>query len=186
MLVGLGLVLVAGYIYSKRRMMKSAVESIKAAVRIAKGESRFRIATIGHRNVVVQTDAVLAAGSAYGVASRNGLGYPTIFVEEALLYADINVQKFIVAHEEGHLELHMEGGSAIKHLISNQSRPYKALFGAVDKRELEADLYAAKLVGVDVAIRGLEGLRAAAIERLGKGMHIKEVNNRIKALRAIK
>lgn len=188
-------VAVAGYAVKNRKVIeetvKATIEATKASARIASGNSDYRYETVNGVNVIVQDDAVIAVGSLYGVATKNELGEPVVVVSEDFFELPENVRNFVLAHEEGHVKLHLEEGqSTAKEVIvshaKNIFRGIQAKAGKVDQRELEADMYAVGKVGVDAVIEGLYHLREAVESKFGRTLGVKEIDNRIVVIKALK
>lgn len=88
------------------------------------------------------------------------------------------VQDFILAHEEGHIEMHMD-------LIGKDYR--KKRMKAVKRNELlleedQADRYAALEVGTEQSIEALRWLKELYLQQMGKSFTTKEIDIRIEKL----
>lgn len=95
-----------------------------------------------------------------------------IFTERSFHRLSSKTQKFIVCHEVGHIVNKNKGVPIIGELIRLAVSLYN-----VDSRELEADMYAANLLGVNSAIIALMELR----DNLS-GLAKIEISRRIEAL----
>lgn len=189
LLTAIATVATAGYVIKNRKVIAASIEGVKAQYRMATMETEVSQATINGVDVMVQDDAILATGGLYALAGKNLFGESQIFVSNELLTAPEHVQNFVVAHEQGHIELghlpegQMSFGQLVEGQAKNMLRGVQGAIGQVDKRELEADAYAAEKVGVDNAIIALIDIKYAAIEKYGRTATIKEIDNRINALK---
>lgn len=144
--------------------MYTFTEALKASIRLSSGNSTYSVHTIDNMQVVIQDDAVVAAGSIYGVTSINILGSPSVYIHSDLLAAPEYVQRFVLYHELGHIRLgHVKAASStkerVKRSISNMFtmsiRNPMSLFGVVHKDEAAADAYAVSCIGKEGAVRAL-------------------------------
>ena len=97
---------------------------------------------------------------------------PAILVDEIFDELSKNAKMFMIGHELGHYEYHVE-----KILNPDYLRN-------IDD-ECQADAYSAELIGIENALKGLEELKEKMIE-VSCGLNefgIKEVENRIERLR---
>lgn len=102
-------------------------------------------------------------------------GSKKIVVDDSFFDMPVYVQKAILAHEEGHIVLnHFDDID----LLNKAKRSLVSATGHVQQVELDADLYAAKKVGKQDMINALSYLMAV------KGVNVKELRNRIQALRS--
>jgi len=94
----------------------------------------------------------------------------------------LNIQESLVAHEIGH--------RVMEHYAIPQDNPFYrmgfVLQGTVQKKELEADKYAAKLIGIDKYINNLSKLKEIWIKESYPYLTIKELELRLKKLEEIK
>lgn len=184
--------LATGYAVKHRKEIAATVEAVGAQYRMATDNTNVEYANIEGVNVVVQDDAIKAAGSMYGVAGKNVFGEPNIFVSKDIFEAPSYVRNFIVFHEQAHVKFHLHENSGdakveLKRLIKNYgdnvARSWMAKRDMVSPKELEADMYAAEQIGFRRAISALHFLHAKVQEKYGNIAGTREIENRIKALK---
>lgn len=166
-------------------------EIFAANIRLAKGESEYYGDYFEGIPLVVNNDAVMSLGGVLAGVGRDALGRPTICVSKDFLELPTTTARFIILHEFGHAHLgHVPEQSLknyFKSLTRSTTRTLRATFGILDEHELAADKFAAeRMPSIDDCIEAIEYIKEYSIKVFGKGMHIREMNLRIKALQAMK
>ena len=150
--------------------------TVVKAIRTANAVKKAEVLVIGGHTVKVDKYGFMKSAHAAVamVAEMKDTGKYQIFVDESFLSLDKDVQLAILAHEDGHIKLgHLENVGA----LNAYKRAIESLKGA-QKIELEADAYAATVVGVDSMIKALEALMALDIP-----LNKREIDYRIKTLK---
>lgn len=134
----------------------------------------FRCDEIIHSNhslALTLTYIAIAAGDLYG--NEN------IYVDDEFFKLPEKVQIFIYEHERGHIESgHLKAANA----ESMQERMKNFKKGIVSQIELEADAYAASVIGKDHAVAALFYLESHLRKQLGKSPATEEMRRRAEHL----
>jgi len=104
-----------------------------------------------------------------------------IVVDDHFFKLSENAQRFVIAHEAGHLyHEHFK-----RQMTDNRERGRLIKEGKVYEGEIEADAYAQQLVGYWNAVWALEELQAYIQKKTGsrKALGIRELDQRIRALK---
>lgn len=162
-------------------------EIFAANFRLARGESEYRGDYFEGIPVTVNDDAVQSLGAVFAATGRDMLGRPTICVTESFFKLPTLVARFIILHEFGHIHLgHLAEQSFVKAITRSSTRTIRAVFGVLDEHELAADKFAAeKMPSIEDAIMAIKYVQDYSIKIYGRGMHINEMNLRIKALKEL-
>ena len=122
----------------------------------------------GHPVVYLKGKPCIAAAG-MTVFGRN---LPTIIVSDLFLDAPEHLQKFAIYHEIGHIEngdvepVTEENRIKSKDEYRERMREYtKYRLTNIDERELKADLYAAKIVGLENSLLALGALKESYMDR---------------------
>ena len=173
---------VAGTVMNKvksNEVLRKNIESASAMVRISKGESEARHMILRGRSVIVQDDAFKAYNAQYAMTGKNSFGEPIIVVESNIHELEDNIIDFLIAHEEGHIALHKK---ELNNSFSSLARKINALRGKDTKIELEADEYAADVIGYQNAIDALREFSKVVTH----DTDVSEINRRIDNLLAVR
>lgn len=100
--------------------------------------------------VVVDHEFVRAHGYQLAVVATYENGKHDIFVDNVFMDLSPETQQFIIEHEIGHI-MH-------RHKTELKQRQWDMFWGKVHQHEIEADQYAAHMVGKEAAIRALKEL----------------------------
>ena len=160
-------------------VLRRNVESVSAMVRISKGESEARHMILRGRSVIVQDDAFKAYNAQYAMTGKNTFGEPIIIVESNINELEDNMIDFLLAHEDGHIALHKK---ELNNSFSSLARKINALRGKDTKIELEADEYAADVIGYQNAIDALREFSKVVTH----DTDVSEINRRIDNLLAVR
>lgn len=80
----------------------------------------------------------------------------TIRVNQQFMNLDHNTQKFILYHELGHIHYGHNKQSYELNMKNKRKRRLYNKIGIVPKEEIQADLYAAKMLGKENALKALQ------------------------------
>lgn len=130
-------------------------------------------------STIIRSNQMLAmSGASIAVAAKLTDGRISIVVDDEFYALPEQVQRFVFFHEKGHLELdHLEQpGNGTKRRVEAFKK------GSVCPNELEADAYAAEIVGTDHAVAALFYLESYYKKQMGKCMTTVEFRRRAVAL----
>lgn len=164
----------------------SLIKAIKHEVKKGFSKSKFQergfllpsemIEVKGHSICTVKdTLAMQSIGGVVASAVRYGFG-KVVLIDDTFDELPENTREFVLLHEVCHL-LNGHDEDLIERIKCIRK-------GEVYPNEIEADKYAADILGTDIAIESLKNIRAICVVKLGrKSLVTKEFDLRMKALK---
>lgn len=135
-------------------------------------------------DIIKSTVAVRRCGAAFSVALHTiceGEARPTILVDRFFEQISDRSQRFLLAHEIGHI-CHGDIGTPEQALASGVGAEGAAITGRSLEREWEADSFATRIVGKREALRAMKEMRRLAAKNKWMEIDIDEINLRIRHL----
>jgi uncharacterized protein YunC (DUF1805 family) len=164
-----------------KQIVLDTIDMVKAQVEVKTRTSFYRDVTFKVDGVLVYLDdsIVRARGSKVACFIRMPEYGDLIIVDDRFLLLSNESQRAVIHHERGHIVCGHLDMPAKELNRSHRKRMWKTLFtGKVCSNELEADAYAASVVGIDSMVEALREL----YEVVG---HNAEVLKRIDAVQSL-